>query len=699
MRSGYVRTSLLPNAGIALALIGATVAIYAQSFRFGSVGFDDPEHLAGSIHLENGLSVEGLKWAFTAPALSNYIPLTLASHMLDRSLFGGDLGKHHLMNVALHALSSVLLFGALVSMTGARWRSAAVAVLFAVHPLNVESVAWISERKNTLSTVFWMLCMWAYVGYAKKPGATRYLGVALLLALGLLAKPMLVTLPLALLLLDYWPLDRIRWKKSTAAVRPSTFPVRSIGWVIAEKLPLLAISAAASVATYRAQSRGFVATEALTTVERLANAVVAYARYLGKIVWPSGLTIHYPHPYLPELGGTPLEAWQIAGAVVLLLGTTVLSIAAVRERYLAVGWLWFVGTLVPTIGVVQVGHQALADRYTYVPAIGLFLAVTWAAAERIERLRVSHPGSARAMLAVAAAGIAALAVTAWHQTGYWRDSISLFEHTLAVIPKNPKVSYDLANEYRARGDLDAAIRNYRLALETDPDSLRALANLGGALNSNGEYDAAIDTCKLALALDPRFAHAYNNLGVALQLKGERDSALASFRRAIELDPQQPDAHSNLAKALSLQGRFEEAIPHFRAALESPALARDPDTSIALGNALFNLGRIGAAEAAYRRAIELDPGHPHAHSNLGVTLVRQGKLDAAIAHFRAAIAASPDFAAAHNNLGDCLRAQGKFEEASEAYRDALRADPGFAPAAENLENARKRLELPGAAQPR
>jgi tetratricopeptide (TPR) repeat protein len=690
LHSGKDPKSLRQNIGIALVLVGVTVAIYAQSFSFGSVGFDDPEYLAGSIHLENELTLEGLKWAFTTPALSNYIPLTFASHMLDRTLFGDNLGRYHLTNVTLHALSSVLLFGALFSMTGARWRSAAVAMLFAVHPLNVESVAWISERKNVLSTVFWILSVWAYVGYARRPGVMRYLGVALLLALGLLAKPMLVTLPLALLLLDYWPLDRIRGRESTTAGRTSSFAPRSIGFLVIEKLPLLAISAAASVATYHAQSRGFIATEALTFLERLANAVVAYTRYLGKIVWPSGLTMHYPHPYLPEIGGVPLEAWQIAGATVLLLVLTAVSIAAVRQRYLAVGWLWFLGTLVPTIGLVQVGHQALADRYAYVPAIGLFLAVSWAGSELIERLRISRPASARALLAVVAAGIAALAVTSWHQVGYWRDSVSLFEHTLAVIPKNPKVSYNLANEYRARGNMDAAIRNYRISLETDPDALRTLANLGGALNSKGEYDAAIDTCKSALSLNPRYAHAYNNLGVALQMKGEYGSAMASFRRAIELDPGQPDAHSNLAKALSLKGKFEEATTHYLEALESPALVDPSDTSLALGNALFNLGRIEKAEAAYRRAIELDPGNQHAQSNLGVTLARQGKLGEAVDHFRLAIAASPDFAAAHNSLGDCLRAQGKLEAATEAYENALRADPGFAPAARNLENARKAL---------
>lgn len=613
MRLGKNHISLLQNVGIALVLVGATVAIYAQSFSFGSVNFDDPDYLASSTYLKNGLSIEGLRWAFTTPAILNYIPLTLASHMLDKTLFGDNLGGYHLMSVALHALNSVLLFGALFSMTGARWRSAAVAMLFAVHPLNVESVAWISERKNVLSTTFWILSVWGYAGYARRPAVTRYLGVALLLTLGLLAKPMLVTLPLVLLLLDYWPLDRIRWGESTARGRASSFPPRSIAFLIVEKLPLLAISAASSVATLRAQGRWGATSQALTLLERLANAVVAYPRYLGKILWPLDLTMHYPHPYLPEMGGVPLEAWQIAGAALLLLVLTVLSTVAVRRRYLAVGWLWFLGTLVPTIGLVQVGHQALADRYAYVPAIGLFLALSWAVSEGVEHFRILRPVSTRRLLAAAAAGIVALAVASWHQVGYWQDSVSLFEHTVALIPKNPKIHYDLANEYRARGDMEAAIRNYRIALETDPKSVRTLTNLGGTLNFKGDYDAAIDACNSALRLNPLFARAHNNLGVALQLKGEYGAAMASFRRATEFGPGQPDAHGNLAKALSLKGEFEEAITHFRL-----AIAASPDfaaTHNSLGDALLAQGAVEEAIEAYEEALRADPGFAQAANNL------------------------------------------------------------------------------------
>jgi tetratricopeptide (TPR) repeat protein len=545
LRCGKYSRSLLLNLGIALVLVAAVVAIYAQTFSFGSVRLDDPEYLAGSVHLENGLSVDGLRWAFTTPTIANYIPLALASHMLDRTLFGDNLGGHHLTSVLFHALNSVLLFAALFSMTRARWPSAVVAILFAVHPLNVESVAWISERKNVLSTTFWILSMWAYASYAKRPGFARYLGVALLFALGLLAKPMLVTLPLVFLLLDYWPLDRTRWGNPKAAESAPSLPRRSIGFLIAEKLPLLALSAAVSVVTLHAQSREFVSTEAPPLLPRLANAVVAYARYLGKTAWPVDLAVLYPHPYISELGGIPLGAWQITGAVTLLLVLSVLAIAAVRRRYLAVGWLWFLGTLVPTIGFVQVGYQALADRYAYVSAIGLFLAVSWAGSEWVARLRISRPGSSRALLLAVAAGIAALALASWYQVGYWRDSATLFKHNLSVIPKNPVIRYSLANEYLARGNMEAAIRNYRIAIKLSPGHQNAHAALGVVLAAQKKFDEAISQFRWVIAASPRYAPAHNNLGDALRAQGKLEEAVAAYEEARRVDPGFEKASENL----------------------------------------------------------------------------------------------------------------------------------------------------------
>jgi tetratricopeptide (TPR) repeat protein len=562
-------------------------------------------------------------------------------------------------------------------------------MLFAVHPLNVESVAWIAERKNVLSTTFWILSTWAYASYARRASFAFYLCAALLLALGLLAKPMLVTLPLVFLLLDYWPLDRIRWGKPKVAESTPSLSRHSIGFLIAEKLPLLAISVASCVATLHAQSRGISSTETIPLLPRLANAVVAYARYLGKAGWPADLAMHYPHPYMPEIGGEALEAWQIAGAAALLLALSVLAIAAVRRRYLLVGWFWFLGVLVPTIGLVQVGSQALADRYAYVSAIGLFLAVSWAGSEWIARFRISHPSSTRALLVGAGAGIVALALTSWHQVGYWRDSVSLFEHTLAVIPKNPKIRYNLANEYRARGNADAAIRNYRIALETDPESVNTRINLGNELRSKGELDAAIDVYQSALDREPRNANAHNSLATVLRAKGDVDAAILRYRYAIALDRDFYLAHYNLANALQSKGEFEEAVAHYLKALEEKL--RDPKIFNNLGNAFRSLERNEDAETAYRVAIEFDPGHYRAHNNLGLLLASQEKFDEATAHYRLAIAASRDYAPAHDNLGDALRAQGKLDEAVFAYEEALRVDPDFVQASKNLDDARKELE--------
>jgi tetratricopeptide (TPR) repeat protein len=686
---GEESRSRLLNFGIAAILIAAVVAIYAQSLHFGAVRFDDSVYIAGSSHLQNGLSVDGLKWAFSSYFGSNYFPLTLSSHMLDRSLFGDHLGGHHLTSVALHAFNSLLLFAALFSMTRARGPSAIVAMLFAVHPLNVESVAWIAERKNVLSTTFWILSMWAYVGYTRRTSFELYLCSALALALGLLAKPMLVTLPLTFLLLDYWPLDRIRMGNSKEVGNASPVPQRTVGFLIAEKLPLLAICVASSVATMHAQSRGILSTETLPLLHRLSNAVVAYVRYLGKVAWPTDLTMHYPHPYMPAMGGQPFEAWQIAAALTLLVVVSILAVLAQRRRYLLVGWFWFLGTLVPTIGLVQVGNQALADRYTYVPAIGLFLAASWAGSEWIAHLRVSRPASSRAFLAAVGAAIVALALASWHQVAYWRDSVSLFEHTLAVIPKNPKIRYNLANEYRARGDMDAAIRNYRTALETDPESVATHINLGNALRSKGDLDAAIEAYQSALEREPRNANAHNSLGTVLRARSDVDEAILRYRYAITLDPDFYLAHYNLANALQSKGQFEEAVAHYFEALKENI--RDPKIFNNLGNAFWSLDRVEDAETAYRVAIEADPRHYRAQNNLGVLLASQEKFGAAVRHYLSAIEASPGYAPAYNNLGDALRAQGNLDGAILAYTEALRADPGFAEASENLANAKRESE--------
>ncbi len=642
--SGRIRWNPL----IGCVLVTAVAAIYAQTAQFELVRFDDGKYVSGSAHLNEGLSVEGVRWAFSGPFASNYFPLTLMSHMADRSLFGAAYGGHHFSSAALHAVNSLLLFFVLVYMTGARVPSAIVAALFAVHPLNVESVAWVAERKNVLSTTFWILSMGSYCAYARHAGALRYSATALLLAAGLLSKPMLVTLPLVFLLLDYWPLRRIAWgTQDESCATPACAP-RSIGLLVLEKLPLLTLCVASSWMTIYVQRSTLRASQAIEWPERLANATVAYARYLGKLVWPSDLTIHYPHPYAPAAGGMGLENWQIVCSAALLIA---LSVFATRRRYLTVGWLWFVGTLVPTIGIVQVGNQALADRYAYVPAIGIFIAIVWAGAERFARIRIS--GSARSIAAISAAvgaGLLAFGVAAHRQTQYWQNSISLFERVLEVIPRNPKIRYNLANEYRARELHDIAIRHYQIALETDPEAVNVRINLANSLKSVGRLEAAVEMYESVLAREPDNASTHNNLGATLLDQGRIDAAISSLEKAIAIEPLRSNARITLGDALRARGDTEAAVE------------------------------------SYLNAIQAGSKQPEAWRKLGESLVAVGRTDDAILIYRRAVAVRPDDAQSHNHLGELFAERGELDQAIAAYRDALRADPQFDTAKMNLARA-------------
>jgi len=624
---------------IAGALVAAVLAIYAQTAGFDLVRFDDRKYVAGSDHLQAGLSVEGVRWAFSAPYASNYFPLTLMSHMLDRSLFGANYGGHHLTSVSIHALNSVLLFFVLLSLTGSRYPSAVVAALFAVHPLNVESVAWVAERKNVLSTTFWLLSTAGYVAYARRGGVIRYLGTALLLAAGLLSKPMLVTLPLVFLLLDYWPLRRMA---SGAPDVAASQRQRSTGFLVLEKLPLLALSGLSSWMTLHVQSATVRSTNVIDVWQRIANATVAYARYLGKLCWPHELAMHYPHPYAPDAGGVGLEPWQIAGSAALLI---VLSLLATRRRYLTVGWLWFVGTLVPTIGIVQVGNQAFADRYAYVPAIGIFIAVVWTVAEWVAQHRTSR--SIAVTGATAAAALLALGIAASQQAAYWKDTTTLFRRVLELIPRNPKIRYNLANEYRARGELELAIRHYQIALATDSEANNLRINLANSLKRAGRLDQAVEMYQSVLERDPRSAVAYNNLGATLLSQDRVDEAIASLQRAIAIEPMRYSAHINLADALARAGDTEGAARHYMNAIQ--AGSKRTSTWRKLGAALVADERPDDALLVYRQAVFLHPDDALAQHALGRLLDSRGEREAAIAAFREALRADPELAEARADL--------------------------------------------------
>jgi tetratricopeptide (TPR) repeat protein len=616
-------------AAIAAALVLLTVAAYGGVLRSAFVNYDDDVYVTGNAEVLRGLDGASIVWAATATHASNWHPVTWLSHMLDVELFGLDSGKHHATSLLLHAANVVLLFLLFVRMTGAVWRSALVAALFAVHPLHVESVAWIAERKDVLSTFLWLLTSAAWLRYLAAPAASRYVVVLAAFALGLMAKPMLVTLPFTLLLLDAWPLRR-----------------RERGWraLLVEKAPLFAMAALSCVATLVAQRRGG-AVQALadfTFAERLANALTSYVAYLGRAAWPSSLAVFYPH------GHEHLLAWSVAWAALLLAAGTAAALSrAKRAPYLAFGWLWYVGTLVPVIGLVQVGGQGMADRYTYVPLIGVFVAVAWGLAEAVGE------SAARRRVAVVAAiaAVGALALVTRAQVGTWRDSTALFERALSVTTGNWLAENNLGRALSDAGRVDDAIAHFERALRIAPDYVGAHLNLGNALVSTGRVDEGIDRYRRALALRPDFAEARGNLGAALLARGEAGQAVAEYEQAVRASPGSLKLANGLGVALARAGRFEEAV------------------------------------AAYRRALQLDPQSSDALNNLGLALARMSRSDEAIATFREAIRLRPGNAEAHNNLGVALANARRIREALAEFEQAVRIQPAYREARANLEAAR------------
>jgi hypothetical protein len=514
---------------ISSLLVLLVLAVFLQVGNHSFVNFDDPQYVYENPHVQRGLTKESLAWAFTSTGQANWHPLTWLSHMTDVELFGLDAGWHHRVSVLFHLLNTVLLFLVLQRMTGGLWQSAFVAGLFGVHPLHVESVAWVAERKDVLSAFFWMLSLWAYAAYAERKGAARYGLVVSFFFLGLLSKPMVVTLPFVLLLLDYWPLGRMN---------------RFLD-LLAEKAPLFLLSVGSCAATYAAQQRegAIPPADLFPLAVRVANAVVSYVRYLGKTVWPASLTVFYPHPWRTA-DSIPFLA--VAGASTGLVALTALALRdAMRRPYLLVGWFWFVGTLIPVIGLVQVGGQAMADRYTYLPLIGLFIMVAWGIPDLLDRWRL------RTRLAGAAGGVVllALAAGAWFQVSHWKNSVALFGHAARVSSPNALAHYYLGNALGAEGRTDEAIFQYLQALTVNPYYFEARYNLANALETAGRNEDAIANYREVLRLKPGLAEAHNNLGIALADTGRLEEAISHFREALRLAPGSADAIRNLGLAL------------------------------------------------------------------------------------------------------------------------------------------------------
>lgn len=631
-RPERTRRDALAVAGV-LALL--TLAIYGQTARFDFVGLDDAGYVARNPRVLSGLSLEGCAWAFTTTHEANWHPLTWLSLMLDASLWGTGPRGFHLTSIALHLAGTLLLFHAWRRMTGATWKSAFVAAMFAVHPLHVESVAWIAERKDVLSALFAWLTLLAYARYAERPSASRYAAVAGTYALGLLAKPMLVTLPLVLLLLDYWPLGRVPAGPRRAAV---------LGRRLLEKVPLLVLAAASSVATLLAQSaEGSVAgLAAFPLGVRLSNAAVSYVVYLLRTVWPAGLAVPYPYAV------ASLTVPRVAAALLVLGAATAAAVRAAKGRpYVLTGWLWYLGTLVPVIGIVQVGIQARADRYTYLPLVGIFVIAAWGVPDLLGITAQRAGRRARALGLLGVAVTVALAAAAHAQVRHFEDAVALFARALAVTRDNAVAHNGMGLALFERGRLDEAVAHYESALRISPDYAEAHANLALALARSGRLDEAEAHYRRALELRPADPRSSTNLGALLLERGRVGEAAKLFDDALREAPSDPVAHRWLGAILAHQGRDALAVDHLRA-----AIAGDPGDAaprVDLGTVLMRRGDLAGAEIEFREALRISPGSASAHKNLAAVLASQGKLAEAATHLREVLRLHPDDQGARQNL--------------------------------------------------
>lgn len=606
---------------LSLLLVLVVFGVFLPATRNDFTSYDDPLYVSANSHVQHGLTWAGIKWAFRCTGgTANWHPLTWLSHMLDCQVFGLRPWGHHLTSIVLHSANALLLFFLLRAMTGAIWRSAVVAALFGLHPIHVESVAWVAERKDVLSACFWLLTFWFYCIYAKKPALRpRRAFYALSLVcfvLGLMSKPMLVTVPFVLLLLDYWPLRRLE---------PST--VRRL---IIEKIPFFGISTVISINTFLIQKESgemsMVGT--LPFVWRLENAIISYARYLGKIFWPVDLAVFYPHPgHWPP--GSVLAATVVVAAVSVLM-----LVMGRRHRYLPVGWFWFLGTLVPVIGLVQVGAQSMADRYIYMPSVGIFLVLVWGACDLAER----WPKAAGIETVSAAVVLALCSVLTIHQISYWQNSTTLFKRAASVTK----------------------------------DNWRALNNLGAALLHDGRLDEAEKVLQEAALLNPGDASVHNNLAGVLMRQRRFEEAIEELRKVLSFRPTEVTARVNLGAVLVNRGRFAEAIPYLEAAVKlAPKNSAGHDM---LGIALLGTGRFAEAIEQYRTGVSLNPESPVIRNNLGIALMRAGSLDEALAQFQESLHLKPDSAQTYRNMGEVQAKEAHWDAAATNYQKSLQLEP-------------------------
>jgi len=607
------------------AIVVVTLAAYSATFEYSFVNYDDYDYVVDNPHVRSGLTMASVRWAFTTFDTFSWHPLTWLSLQLNATLDdgGGSASGFHLTNVLLHAANALLLFLVFAGMTGAVWRSAVVAAMFALHPLHVESVAWVTERKDVLATLFWMSTLAAYFSYVHKPGISRYLLVAIALSLGLLAKPLVVTLPFVLLLLDYWPLRR--WRplacqdpESQPAGR--SLPRAKLSVLLVEKIPLFVLALAASTVTFLAHQTP--TREQFPASVRLANAVLSYVAYIFKTVWPTHLSPFYPHP------GLDVSFAAALGAGILLLTVTVVVLGpGLRWPYLAVGWLWYLSTLVPMVGIVHFAPHAMADRHTYVPLIGLFLMLTWGVADLATRVRVPRTG----LIAVTAVALIGCDALTRIQVSYWKNDLELWRHAITVTSNNAFAHSALGTQYSGRGKLDLA---------------------------QVEFEKAV-------ALEPGVSAFHYTLGLTFQGRGMPARATAAFRTAIELDPDNAFAHASLGDVLRESGQLEGALGEYRKASD---LRPDATFSrVSSADVLAELGRTREAIAEYRVAIYHEPRSGIAHNNLAMALQADGQLEEAIAEYRRAFTLGyPEATARHQTCERLLALRPKFADLLAGY---------------------------------
>ncbi len=614
-----------------LALVIFTVFWKLPGHDF--VNMDDNVYVTENPYVQKGLTARNIKWAFTTTYAEFWHPLTWLSLMLDVQLFGLNPSGFLFTNLLLHVANTLLLFLAFSRMTGTIWQSGFVAVLFAIHPLHVESVAWIAERKDVLSTFFMMLTLLSYDRYVKVPGLGRYITALMFFSFGLMAKPMLVTLPFVLLLLDYWPLRRFQCSDSSishsrifSTFQPLNLSASPIFCLIREKIPLFVVAGGACAMTIIAH-QSLVGTPSIDPLfsEKLFNALVSFISYIRKMLWPVNLSVFYPFP-------SEIPPWKVAGAVLLLIvATTGAFMTTKRYPYLIIGWLWYLGMLVPVIGLVQVGPFGMADRFTYIPLIGLFIIISWGVPELIGESRYGKPGLSIAAIII----LISLMMMTRAQVRHWTNSITLYKHAVKVTGKNWLAQY----------------------------------NLGNALSAEGRFSEAIEHYRMAVPIHYNPAKPHNNMGLALAALGRFDEAVFHYKAAIRIDPGLINAYSNLAASLNDQNRVDEAMLCFEKALRI-----DPDAVgilINLGTALLNQGRVDEAIEQYLRALRASPNSALAHGSLGLALVRRGKLDEAVAHFQTAVRLNPDDAKARSDLNHAMTIKQNISSAAKKMREALR----------------------------